>query len=289
MTVYSCSMFCSELDLLDVKLHELDSVVDYFVLSESNKTHSGHDKNLVLWENKAKFSDFSHKIIHQIIRDTPSDYRNLTEDPAKSEMYNLVVRKVNSQKTRHLYLEHYARDCYEKEALIFPLQNCKDDDIILLSDLDEIVTASALKSVLDNFDPEQIYFFQHGTYYYYLNLKSDEISYGTIALTYKKFKEMSHSAMREDKPGLKIPSAGYHFTYLGNAEAVKNKVESFSHQEFNVPQVKDHIGWSIRNAIATGRDLYGRPRQFQVVGIETLPKYVQDNLEKFDKYIYKEN
>jgi beta-1,4-mannosyl-glycoprotein beta-1,4-N-acetylglucosaminyltransferase len=100
---------------------------------------------------------------------------------------------------------------------------------------------------------------------------------------------MSHCAMREEKPGIKISNAGYHFTYLGNAEAVKTKVESFSHQEFNVPVVKDNIEWSIRNAIATGRDLYGRPRKFEVVGIETLPKYVQDNPEKFSKFIYKEN
>lgn len=287
MTVYSCSMFCSELDLLDVKLHELDSVVDYFVLSESTKTHSGHDKNLVLWENKSKFSNFWHKIIYQSIFNTPSDYNNLQEDPKRSELYNLVIRKVNSQKHRHLNLEHYGRDSFEKEALILPLHNCEDDDIILLSDLDEIVTADALKPVLDNFDPEQIYFFEHGTYYYYLNLKSDEISYGTIALTYKKFKEMSHCAMREEKQGTKIPNAGYHFTYLGNAEAVKTKVESFSHQEFNVPQVKDHIEWSIRNAIATGRDLYGRPRKFEIVDLETLPKYVQENQEKYGQYLLK--
>lgn len=289
MTIYSCSMFCSELELLMIKLEMLDPVVDFFVISESNFTHSGKPKELVFKNNSNIFKKFEHKIIHQVILDTPSDYTNLKENPLRDPDYNLVVRKVNSQKNRHLNLEHYGRDCFEKESLIRALHFAKDDDVILLSDLDEIVKSEKLKSVLDNFNQNEIYYFYHDTYYYYLNLKSSEPSYGTIALSYKNFKEKSHSAMREDRQGIFIPDAGYHWTYLGNAYNVRNKIESFSHQELNTDDIKSNLGFKIKNAVSMGMDLYGRRQNFQILPITTeyFPEYLVNNRGLYDHLICK--
>ncbi len=212
------------------------------------------------------------------------------EDPDKDAIYNLVVRKVNSQKRLHQNLEHYGRDCFEKESLIRGLFDlgAKADDMILLSDLDEIVRPEVLQTVIDSFDPDKIYFFHHDTYYYYLNLQVNEESYGTVALSFENFIHQSHSALRNDHDGIKIPNGGCHFSYLGNKDMIKTKVESFSHQEFNLDVFKDNIEKSVDNAIVTGKDLYGRNREFKIVPItyETHPKYLVEHREEFKDLIY---
>ena len=55
MEVYDCFIFYNELDLLEIRLKTLDSVVDHFVLVEATKTHRGKDKPLYFEENKERF------------------------------------------------------------------------------------------------------------------------------------------------------------------------------------------------------------------------------------------
>src|SRR4030042_2627609 len=71
MKIYDCFPFHNELDLLEVRLHELYDVVDYFVLSESTRTHSGQFKPLYYKMNKPRFERFKDKIIHVIVDDMP--------------------------------------------------------------------------------------------------------------------------------------------------------------------------------------------------------------------------
>ena len=56
--IYDCFTFFNEFDLLEIRLNELDSVVDKFVLVEATKTFSGLDKPLYFNENKNKFNKF---------------------------------------------------------------------------------------------------------------------------------------------------------------------------------------------------------------------------------------
>ena len=69
--IYDCFQFFNELDLLKLRLNVLDSVVDYFVLTEATVTFSGDSKPLYYYENKKLFEKYNHKIIHNIVDDTP--------------------------------------------------------------------------------------------------------------------------------------------------------------------------------------------------------------------------
>ena len=66
--VYDCFNFFNELDILDIRLHELNDVVDKFVLIESVETFTGKSKPLFYNDNKERFKKFEDKIIHIIIR-----------------------------------------------------------------------------------------------------------------------------------------------------------------------------------------------------------------------------
>ena len=62
--VYDCFNFFNEFDLLEIRLNELDDVVDYFVVCESNVTHNGIPKPMFFKENEERFSQFKDKIIY---------------------------------------------------------------------------------------------------------------------------------------------------------------------------------------------------------------------------------
>ena len=67
--VYDCFLFFNELDLLEVRMHELNNSVDFFVLQESTKTHSGKPKSLYFQENKIplKILRLTKQEIHKLL------------------------------------------------------------------------------------------------------------------------------------------------------------------------------------------------------------------------------
>ena len=69
--LYDTFPFFNELDLLEIRLHELASVVDRVVLVEATRTHSNLPKPLYYAENRARFAPFADKIIHIVVEDTP--------------------------------------------------------------------------------------------------------------------------------------------------------------------------------------------------------------------------
>ena len=55
-------IFYNELSTLNMRLHELDDYVDYFVIVEADITHAGNPKPLYYGDNKAFFKHFDNCI-----------------------------------------------------------------------------------------------------------------------------------------------------------------------------------------------------------------------------------
>ena len=66
-------MFYNELDLLEIRLNILDSVVDKFVIVEATETFMGQPKPLYYEENKERFVKWKDKIVHYVVDDYPFD------------------------------------------------------------------------------------------------------------------------------------------------------------------------------------------------------------------------
>ena len=60
MAIYDCFQYFNEDHMVDLRLNILDEHVDYFVISESTKTHQGENKKINFDINK--FSRFKDKI-----------------------------------------------------------------------------------------------------------------------------------------------------------------------------------------------------------------------------------
>jgi beta-1,4-mannosyl-glycoprotein beta-1,4-N-acetylglucosaminyltransferase len=285
MSVYCAFQFFNEFEILKLKMEELWDVVDYFIVSESDHTHSGLPKEFNFLTNYGYFSKYHKKIIWQGIMNTPSDYNNLKYN--SDHIYNGIIDKLNNQTHWNKSVESYGRDSFEKESLIRPLTNCKDYDIIILGDCDEIPKAKTLKEIIDNFESDKIYHMQHDFYWYYMNILKDESWYGNIVCSYKTFKENSFCEMRQNKQGIFIDSGGWHFTYMGGVDKIKKKIESWGEQSLNLPYVKDNIEKNLNDFILSGRDLFFRPAKFTKVPVEykTHPKYLVDNQEEYRNFI----
>ena len=291
--VYCAMQFFNELELLKLKVEELRDVVDVIITSESNKTHSGLDKPFHLNNNSFQSNKYSNmKIFHQAVFTTPSTYQELLDMKPYNEIHKQIIQKTAQGNWWDHNQESYLRDTYEKEMLLSPLSSLgvQDNDIVILGDLDEIPKASVVKEIVDNFRDGEIYHLQHDFYWYYFNILKEENWYGNIMLNYKTLKENSFCELRTHKRGNFVKSGGWHMSYMGGLNRVKEKIASWGEQSLNVPQVINNVEDNIKNCLINNRDLFFRPAKFTVVPItyKTHPKYLVDNLDEFKNFIYKE-
>ena len=273
--VYDCFQFFNELDILKIRMNVLNDVVDKFVISEATVTFSGKEKPLYFAENRDMFAEFNDKIIYQVVEDTPD-------------------------------VDPFQRDSFQKCAVKRPLEAlCRDEDIIIFSDVDEIPNPEALKKIFADMDKSKIYNMAQRNFYCYMNV--EEKSGNLLSVTgefegvekrqWLGTKVCSYSLIREkgltteelrnpDKKsyGVRVENGGWHFGYMARRkgedinEAVAYKIRSAAHQEMN--NLKTML--RLKRRIKHNKDLFGRKTDFQVVEIDdTFPKYIRSHLDEY--------
>jgi len=282
--IYDCFNFFNELDILELRLNILYDYVDYFVIVESSVTHSGQPKPFYLEENKERFSKFWDKIIIFKVNDTPEDFVNLPNTgffDAELDKVHYYVRTQTNRFNRSTQVD-YGRDFFQKESVRRALVDCKDEDIIIISDADEIPNPEILKELntlsLDN----TIYSLAQPMYSYYINMLSDSDWYGSKLGLYKNVKELSFNEIRGDSNlTTKLPNGGWHLSFMGGEEMVRKKITSYSARDL----VNDQVLSSIKNNIENDQDVFFRGKLTKVEVDGTYPDYVLKNLDKYGSMI----
>ena len=280
--IYDCFNFFNELDLLEIRFNTLYDHVDKFIIVESNKTHSGIPKEFNFENNKDKFTDFLDKINYIKLTDVPDDYSNLQY--TDNNEYNKIVEFVNTTIAFDKNTQpHYGRDFYQKEAIRFGLVDCKDTDIIISSDCDEIINPESIKRFEDfNFDT-RCYSADQDFYMYYFNVKNlnETPWYGSRVGLYKNVKDRSFNELRATNLS-PISNGGWHFSYMGGVKKIKEKIQAYSAQDFNNPSVLNHLD----NNIDNNTDILFRGHKLQIVQLDnTYPDYIINNKERFSEFI----
>jgi beta-1,4-mannosyl-glycoprotein beta-1,4-N-acetylglucosaminyltransferase len=212
--------------MLEFRLKYLYDTVDHFVIVESSVTHAGNSKVLFFNDNKGRFSKYSDKIIHIVVDDMP-------------ETDNAWTR------------ENFQRNCIDRGISRLELN---DDDLIHISDCDEIPN----KSVFKNTPCDGIHSLNLRLYYYnFLTLSTDHWNLAKL-LNYRTYK--THKTPQTIRIGLpcasEISNGGWHFSYFGDSNFIVNKLRNFAHQEYNNPIYTDSE--SIKLHVKNGNDLFGR-------------------------------
>ena len=288
-------MYFDEDLLLDLRLNTLNKFVKKFVITEATYTHNGNKKKL-LFDIK-KFRKFEDKITYIVVDQKPEKI--------------LKVNSSDSAETRaeKLILNGMARDYFQREKLSEGLRQSLDDDVIIISDLDEIPNLDEVNfSKISN----NIVIFEQKMFYYKLNLLYDNFNWqGTKAVKKKNF--ISPQWLRNIK-GKKYPfwridtlfsnkkysnlkfikNGGWHFTCLRTPEELEKKLLNFSHHyEFEKSGLKTK---DLKKLIDEKRVMYDHnvdQREYKWSGkailkkidLKNLPSYIINNVDKFKNWL----
>ncbi len=281
MRVFDSFIFFNELDLLELRLNILNDVVDYFVLTESPFTVSGNEKPLYYQENKDRFGKFNDKIIHNVTEDIPNDFSDyLVKKPFHTD-YN----STDDSGIRYIDLPiRFQRAVYNRECSAYGLvkAGANDDDLVMTSDADEIINPYVIED-LDWFDSSHNYVSLQRAFYFKLNYLYEENWKGTRLCTFKHLKTTTVDRLRTNwRSAYQIENAGWHFSFLGDADNVRLKLASYEHTENNINSNTDNM----EQRIEEGLDPIGRSNRLQVVPIDdSYPEYLINNQEKYSQYI----
>lgn len=258
--VYDCFIFFNELDLLEIRLNELKDVVDKFVLVEADRTFQNNPKPFIFEQHKERFSQFLDKIIH-----------------VKLTSYPLFLPLINP-------MTPWKIEFYQRNSIITGLKDAQPEDVIIISDVDEIPDAGVIKEFAEK-GADGIYGLKMDMYMYFLNNKlvfdkhanmdREEAKSGiwhcAAVMPFKMLKKKPNAyrktIMRTKRRGEVykiIPNAGWHFSYIGGFEKIRAKLEAFSHTEYNTDEYKNED--MINRMITSGQDIFGREMEFEIVG-----------------------
>jgi beta-1,4-mannosyl-glycoprotein beta-1,4-N-acetylglucosaminyltransferase len=257
-----CFLFYNELDLLELRLKTMHAHVDHFVVAECPLTMAGDPKPLFFAENKERFAPYLDKIVHVVI------------PPAAETDYTVLMQKQSSE-------------AYQRNALSLGFSRFDDRDIIMISDVDEIVDPDCLRKVRGaiNCGVEFLALRQHW-HLLYLNARvvarrsqKDMLDpckwFGTLCCNRKVMRTVFHDrphsiwARKWGKAGhnlFLVDNGGWHLSYLGGVEKVMNKLKATVLQEVGARDAQD-----LADKVFVGA-------KFEFIPIDhTFPKPVQAN------------
>ncbi|AFM13275.1 glycosyl transferase family 17 [Turneriella parva] len=295
--VYDMFPFFNELELLEIRLNELDPVVDIFILAEARHTFQKKPKDLIFEQNKERFTKFLPKIRHVVVDELPGFFYKWRRPDA------------------------WVVSDYQKGQVVRGLYDAGPGDTVIFSDVDEIPKAAAVREAAGK---PGVTVFEQRLYAYYLNnICTDYDTHGiecvaqynahglgwwrgSVMLDFNSFCEIGKSIKKmrllHDLPesrvqgtagpvvtrphagGLSVTvarDAGWHFTSIGDVERIALKLESYEHSEANTDENKNPA--SMRQRIKAGKSIFlDNKSMHKLVPLDqTFPQYLVENRERF--------
>jgi len=292
MKIIDCFMYFDEDMLLDLRLNTLDKHVSHFIICEAAFNHNGLPKKLNF--NIKNFSKFKNKISYIALNQQPSNLKIIKNDDSE---------KVKKHKTLDNAL---IRENYQRNSLLRELNKFSNDDLIIISDLDEIPN-------LDNFTyKSKITIFQQKMFYYKFNLYYPNFLWVGSKVCKKKdlidpqwlrnIKSRKYPIWRFDILFSKkkyndiafIKNGGWHFTNIKNAEEIDHKMKNFLHHyEYENSGIKiEDIKKLINNKkvlydykVDQRKNKWSSNISLKKIQMDQLPKYIASNTEKYNRWL----
>lgn len=269
--VWSCSQFNNELDVLEIRLGTIGHLVDRIVLAEATVDQRGRPKEVILGDalQTPRFAEWRDKITYLVVDDMP-----VGNDPATT----------------------WLRERWQRDALLRGMGDLRADDLVLVSDLDEIPSPEALADACQPGRPPVR--FMMDLHVYRLNWRwldrNEQIA--TLASVHLGADFLAAGSINDvvlSGPFDLRPDSGWHLTYQGDVERLRAKMTGMADAFYEdlVPEAAKYgvngpddfltDEW-ILGSIETGRDIYARDyRRTEWVDLDALPPYVQEHPERF--------
>ena len=267
MAIFDCFQYFNEDHIADLRFNILDEYVDFFIIVESTVNHQGQTRKLHF--DKNKYKKFQNKIVYIEVDDTPD---NIKKPHTGGE--SLVEQ-------------------HQRNSIMKGLNKSQDNDLIILSDVDEIPDLSKLKL----FDKSKYAVFSQKMFMYKLNLLNlNENNWHGSKICLKKnlkspqwlrnlkFKKYPFWRIDKQKNLQIIDNGGWHFAYLQDVKNISKKIKSFAHGEFNKEDIVSEKNIELR--INQGEDVLGRGYKIKKIEIDSsYPEYIINNKDKLKNWI----
>jgi len=226
--IFDCFPFNNEFEILERRLSELYDTVDRFIIVEATRTHGNIPKPLNFNNNLHRFQKWLDKITYIVVDDYPQT-------------------------------DSWSIERHQRDAIMRGLGQCQSNDIIIISDCDEIPSIEAIKS----YDPDmKIRSLKMDLFYYNEKTKAKDPWTEAKILPFWQLKEKTPCGARYTHCE-SIENGGKHLSYFGcsddvekNIDRIIKKIEDTAHQEYNTPEYKNRE--RIRQALLNGTDVFGR-------------------------------
>jgi len=288
-------MYFDEEVILDLRLNILNQHVDYFVIVESSFNHKGDKRRLRF--DITKFKKFENKIIYLVFDNEPKKIEKIIQSDSEGE------------KSGKFILNALQRENGQRNFILKGLNNASDNDLILISDVDEIPN---LENINFNKIKAKIFIFKQHMFYYKFNLKLPNLIWSGTKACKKKYlkspqwlrniKDKKYSYYRLDayfseKKHINvklIDDGGWHFTNIKTAKEIEHKLKSYlHHREFDInPMTTNEIEKIIRDKKAIYNlnvdktvSKIGNGDKLEKFPLQKLPKFLQNNLENYKEWI----
>ena len=293
MKIYSFATYFDEQDIFDIKYQTEKNYVDEIHICEANRTFKNAPKeyNFHYADDSGKIKyhklDVSKKFVSMNVggklrlaykRFSPSFYHRITANPA---WHNEIIQRSSLG--------------YKNGK---PL-SFQDDDILIFSDVDEILMPDKIKELIDLTFLHGIITVKLHFTMFYLNLFSEnwsgspDYSYRLFIMTGQYFKKhkIKYDKLRKQGENNRLNDsvycfpdfAGYHHSWLGDEDFVAKKLIAYSH----VKEHKETSSEFIHKCVRGGVSLFEGHKLSVRDTIQLLP-YIEENREgKFKKYFYK--
>ena len=295
MKIYDCFQFFDENMMLDLRLNILNEYVHRFVIVENSYMHSGIKKKPIF--NINNFSKFKDKIIYILVEELPKGLHDVSKIKDKNTKENRIIDNT-------LMIEHNQRN-----FIMRGLKDSNDDDLIIVSDVDEIPNLK--ENNLTNIN-ERLIHFKQKMFYYKFNLKySSKPWFGSKACKRKDLilpqwlrdtKERKYPLWRLDILFSKmkynsihyVENGGWHFVNLKSPEDIEKKLNNFGHHlEYKESGLNLN---DIKKMVSSGRAIYdyhadmrsskwSGDEKLKKTDISELPIYLQENVKKYSNWI----
>ena len=271
MKLIDCFMYFDEDMLLEIRLNTLSNYVDKFVIVEANIDHAGN-KRVPKFDIK-KFKKFENKIRYFLIKDLPTH---------------------NNYYKKH-WGPSWRRENLQRNALKLGYEDCAPNDLIMISDLDEIPDPKAISQFTDKY--KLGCFVQKNLCMKFNLLNITQPNWYGTRICKKKYLK-SPQWLREIKikkrPFFKfykprfdklILNGGWHFSYIKRADEIRQKLISFAEQQLNIDKFNNVE--TIEKKIKNQSDLFDRNYEYKKIELDSsFPRYLTDNITNYEKFIY---
>jgi len=210
--LYDCFLFNDEIELLEIRLKLLEHVVDYFVIVQSKKTFTNKNSQLFFPENADYIIGMKSKLII------------ITLDELEGK-------------------DAWARESFSRNSVSLGLSNAAINDLIMISDIDEIPNPDILEKIKLSRDQasEKTLVLDFFNFKFNYRLFSGLNNYwpGPVLDEYKNIKNIQQLRERrwsnfEKSSNSVVLNAGWHFSFLTSNGDISKKLDNFSHQESRI-------------------------------------------------------